>query len=61
MKSYEVVQNIMTADQLRSKMIAEADIKLREVLSDVDPFWIKWSFWLEELDKKELKNRNESR
>ena len=61
MKSYEVVQNIMTADQLRSKMIAEADIKLREVLSDVDPFWIKWSFWLEELDKKEVKNRNESR
>lgn len=57
MKSYEIVQNIMTADQLRSKMIAEADIKLREVLSDVDPFWIKWSFWLEELDNKEVKNR----
>lgn len=53
MKGWQIVQDVMTAEQIKAKMISEADVKLRSTLSDVDPFWIRWSFWLEELDKKE--------
>ena len=53
MKGLQVVQDVMTAEQIKAKMISEADVKLRSMLCDIDPFWIRWSFWLEELDKKE--------
>lgn len=53
MKGWQIVQDVMTAEQIKARMLSEADVKLRSTLSDVDPFWIRWSFWLEELDKKE--------
>ena len=53
MKGWQIVQDGMTAEQIKAKMISEADVKLRSMLCDIDPFWIRWSFWLEELDKKE--------
>lgn len=36
-------------------MIIEADTKLRTLLSDVDPFWIKWGYWMDSI--KEVENK----
>lgn len=35
--------------KLYERMISEADIKLRSLLTDVDSFWIKWGYWKEQL------------
>lgn len=32
---------------IHEKMITAADNKLRDLLSDIDPFWIKWGYWKE--------------
>lgn len=50
-KPYETIQQ-MTYSQLLAKMVAVADVKLHEELSDIDPFWIRWGFMMEELNKK---------
>lgn len=50
-KPYETIQQ-MTYSQLLARMVAVADVKLHEELSDIDPFWIRWGFMMEELNKK---------
>lgn len=61
MEKWQIIQEVMTADDLRVMIIKEADNKLRTLLCDVDPFWVKWSFWLEELDKKSMSRYSVSR
>ena len=51
MTHYKVIEQ-MTYSQLFAKMVAESDIKLHHVLSDIDPFWNVWGYWMEELNKK---------
>lgn len=50
-KPYEIIQQ-MTYAQLLARMVSVADVKLHEELSDIDPFWIRWGFMMEELNKK---------
>lgn len=44
----------MTREELLNRMFLAADIQLHMSLTDIDPFWIRWNYMKEELNKKEM-------